>query len=153
MAAERGHASMHAAQEKKAMEEEGNEEPEGSEEQAAKTTDEQTEARREAMQSLEESLPVFLRTAWDMSAMDVSSTAAGVCEKLTKDISVPWQIRYRRAIALQQLGRIFLDASQAGCEVDGTGSAKESIEQALFGSLKKGGNKKGDKGDRSPRPQ
>merc|ERR1712151_1277518 len=117
----------------------------GSEEQAAKTTDEQTEARKEAMQSLEESLPVFLQTAWDVSAMDVSSTAFTVSEKLTKDISVPWQIRYRRAVALQQLGRIFLDASQAGCEVDGTGSAKESFEQALFGSVTKGNSKSGNK--------
>merc|ERR1712187_351586 len=107
--------------------------------------DTEGETKRESMEgdpikSFEESLPVFLQTAWDMSAMDISSTASGVCNKLIKDVSVPWQLRVRRARALQRLGRIFLDAS-ADSDLDPTGSAKQQLEEAFLGSIKQKGQK------------
>merc|ERR1719198_546298 len=70
------------------------------------------EATRQAYASLEESLPVFLQMIWDISAIDILNTLQEVCNKCLKDISVPWQIRYRRAVALQRLGRIFRDVGQ-----------------------------------------
>ncbi|CAK0799883.1 unnamed protein product [Prorocentrum cordatum] len=44
---------------------------------------------------LNDSLPVFLQTIWDVSVMDIESTLWAVCDKVLKDISVPWQIRCR----------------------------------------------------------
>eukprot|EP00435_Cladocopium_sp_Y103_P072587 s164_g40.t1 len=69
-------------------------------------------AARQALTSLEGSLPVFLQAIWDISQMDIESTVYKVCDRALKDISVPWQIRYRRAIALKRLGQIFRDAGQ-----------------------------------------
>lgn len=88
------------------------------------------------MASLEGSLPIFLQTAWEMSALDVESTAQTVCNKLLKDVSVPWQIRLRRANALQRLGRIFVDCSQGGStEVGDAGTVKQQLEEALHKSV------------------
>mmetsp|Transcript_66134 Transcript_66134/g.175253 ORF Transcript_66134/g.175253 Transcript_66134/m.175253 type:complete len:862 (-) Transcript_66134:265-2850(-) len=88
------------------------------------------------MASLEGSLPIFLQTAWEMSALDVESTARAVCNKLLKDVSVPWQIRLRRANALQRLGRIFVDCSQGGStEVGDAGTVKQQLEEALHKSV------------------
>ena len=88
------------------------------------------------MASLEGSLPIFVQTAWEMSALDVESTARAVCNKLLKDVSVPWQIRLRRANALQRLGRIFVDSSQGGStEVGDAGTVKQQLEEALHKSV------------------
>ncbi|CAE7351245.1 ATJ10 [Symbiodinium natans] len=72
------------------------------------------EAARQALTSFEGSLPVFLQTIWDVSQMDIESTLYKVCDKVLKDISVPWQIRYRRALALKRLGQMFRDAGFVG---------------------------------------
>merc|ERR1740129_2702768 len=94
------------------------------------------EARQNAMESLEESLPVFLQTIWQLSALDIETTSREVSEMLTKDSSVPWQIRVRRAHALQRLGRIFLDCgTEESMDIDGE-SAKKKFEDALIGSVK-----------------
>merc|ERR1711968_180189 len=74
------------------------------------------ETKQQTMSSLEDSLPVFLETIWDMAVVDIESTVRVVCKKLTKDVSVPWQIRVRRAHALARIGRVFLDYSQVECE-------------------------------------
>merc|ERR1712032_1405649 len=95
------------------------------------------QAKRNAMESLEDSLPVFLQTIWELSAMDIESTARAVGDMLTKDSSVPWQLRVRRAHALQRLGQIFLACGTPENmeDVDG-GSAKQKFEEALMGSVK-----------------
>lgn len=98
------------------------------------------EAARQAMHSLEESLPVFLQTIWDVSVVDIETTTIHICDKALKDISVPWQIRHRRAIALQRLGRLFRDSGQVE-HTDLTQSqvAKQHLEEALYGAIKEQG--------------
>merc|ERR1712083_251266 len=87
------------------------------------------EEKKMAAQKMEESLPVFLQTVWDCSVMDIESTLRHICDKALKDISVPWQIRHRRARALLRLGRVFRDVGQLEhtdislCEV-----AKQHVE-------------------------
>jgi len=95
------------------------------------------QARQSAMDSLEDSLPVFLQTIWEFSAMDIETTARTVGEMLTKDSSVPWQLRVRRAHALQRLGHIFLACGTAeSMEHVGGGGARKKFEEALMGSVK-----------------
>mmetsp|Transcript_59018 Transcript_59018/g.111184 ORF Transcript_59018/g.111184 Transcript_59018/m.111184 type:complete len:946 (+) Transcript_59018:59-2896(+) len=98
------------------------------------------EAVRETMSSLEDSLPVFLQTIWDLSAIDIESTLKHVCSKVLKDISVPWQIRYRRALALLRLGRVFRDVGQVEhSDFSQSQVAKQHLEEALYGAIKERG--------------
>lgn len=109
---------------------------EGDEEDQAK----KEKAQRETLSSLEDSLPVFLQTIWDVSAVDIESTLRHVCDKVLKDISVPWQIRYRRAVALLRLGRVFRDVGQVEhADVSQSQVAKQHLEEALYGAIKEKG--------------
>lgn len=95
------------------------------------------EAARQTMSSLEESLPVFLQTIWDVSAVDIESTLRHVCDKVLKDVSVPWQVRQRRAVAMLRLGRIFRDAGQMErTDLSQSQVAKQHLEEALYGALR-----------------
>lgn len=86
---------------------------------------------------LNDSLPVFLQTIWDVSVMDIETTLWTVCDKVLKDISVPWQIRYRRALALRRLGRAFRDAGQAEhADLTDTNTARQHLEEALLSAIK-----------------
>merc|ERR1712136_215215 len=60
------------------------------------------EKKDEAGKHLDESFPVILQTIWDFSSIDIEGTVRRVCNKLLKDSSVPWQIRFRRAVALRR---------------------------------------------------
>lgn len=103
---------------------------------AMKAREDDPDLEMKTLASLEDSLPIFLQTAWEMSALDVESTGRIVCEKLLKDVSVPWQIRFRRAGALQRLGRIFLDCSQGGStEVGDAEAVRRQLEEALHKSV------------------
>mmetsp|Transcript_102297 Transcript_102297/g.257674 ORF Transcript_102297/g.257674 Transcript_102297/m.257674 type:complete len:616 (+) Transcript_102297:30-1877(+) len=94
-------------------------------------------AARETMSSLEDSLPVFLQTIWDVSAVDIESTLRSVCNKVLKDVSVPWQIRHRRAIAMLRLSRIFRDVGQVEhTDLSQSTVAKQHLEEALYGAIK-----------------
>jgi hypothetical protein len=99
--------------------------------------DPESNARREAyrqnvLQGVEESLPLFLQAIWDINVLDIEKTVRNVCDKVLKDVSVPWQICYRRAFALLRLGRLFCDI---GCvdtsDVSNANGAKKHIEQAI----------------------
>mmetsp|Transcript_23735 Transcript_23735/g.74712 ORF Transcript_23735/g.74712 Transcript_23735/m.74712 type:complete len:912 (-) Transcript_23735:89-2824(-) len=95
------------------------------------------EAARQTMSSLEDSLPVFLQTIWDVSAVDIENTLRHVCDKVLKDISVPWQIRYRRATALVRFGRVFRDVGQVEhTDLSQSQVAKQHLEEALYGALR-----------------
>lgn len=95
------------------------------------------EAARVALSSFETSLPVFLQTIWDISQLDIESTVRKVCEKVLKDVSVPWQIRYRRAEALLRLGRIFRDAGQVELrDISQSQVAKQHLEEALYSAIR-----------------
>merc|ERR1712048_897080 len=92
------------------------------------------EAARQAMESFEESLPLFLQTVWDISAIDIETTLRRICNKVIKDISAPWQIRYRRATALLRLGHVFRDAGQIEyADLSQSAAAKQHLEEALYG--------------------
>lgn len=106
----------------------------GAEEQGA----EQAAAQRA---SLEESLPVFLQTIWDVSAVDIENTISAVCNKVLKDVSVPWQIRERRAIALLRLGRVFRDVGQyEQSDISQSNVAKQHLEEAFLSALREKGS-------------
>ena len=50
---------------------------------------------------------------------------------------MPWQIRVRRAVALQKLGRIFQDVGQVErCDLTQPNAAKQQLEEAIFGSIR-----------------
>ena len=94
-------------------------------------------AARQALTSLEGSLPVFLQTIWDISQMDIENTVYRVCDRALKDISVPWQIRYRRALALKRLGQIFRDAGQVELkDLTNAQIAKQQLEEALYSAIR-----------------
>mmetsp|Transcript_37711 Transcript_37711/g.56276 ORF Transcript_37711/g.56276 Transcript_37711/m.56276 type:complete len:220 (+) Transcript_37711:3-662(+) len=117
--------------------------PSSQERNAAKAAQEQEKKEkvaREAMASLEGSLPVFLQTIWDVSAIDIESTLSAVCDKVLKDVSVPWQIRHRRARALLRLARIFRDVGQIEhTDLSQASTAKQHLEEALYGAIKERG--------------
>lgn len=95
------------------------------------------EAQRQTMTSLEDSLPVFLQTIWDVSVVDIEKTLVHICGNVLKDISVPWQIRYRRAMALLRLGRIFRDVGQVEhTDISQSQVAKQHLEEALYGAMR-----------------
>jgi len=99
--------------------------------------DKKEEAIRQTMSSLEESLPVVLQTTWDWCVVDIEATLRQVCSKVLKDVSVPWQIRYRRALALQRLGRVFRDVGQVEhSDFSQSTVAKQHLEEALYGAIR-----------------
>merc|ERR1740121_1588031 len=65
--------------------------------------------RKIVEEALDEALPIFLQTAWAAVVTDIDGTIKEVGRKLLKDKSVSWQIRVRRAQALQRLGEIFME--------------------------------------------
>jgi len=98
-----------------------------------KEEDQNEEEHTKFSQELEESLPVFLEAMWTVSVMDIESTIKGVCDKILKDISVPWQLRYRRAQSLLWLGRAFRDAGQSdGKEFATPQAARDKIVEAMI---------------------
>lgn len=99
------------------------------------------EATRQMVTSLEpifeEGLPVVLQLIWDISALDIENTLRHVCAKLLKDISVPWQIRHRRAMALLRVGRVFRDVGQVEhSDFSQSQVAKQHLEEALYGAIR-----------------
>lgn len=98
------------------------------------------QAAKETMTSLEDSLPVFLQTIWDVSALDIENTLHHVCDKVLKDISVPWQIRHRRAVAMMRLARIFRDVGQVEhADLSQSSAAKQHLEEAFYGAIREKG--------------
>eukprot|EP00929_Paragymnodinium_shiwhaense_P079707 TRINITY_DN41545_c0_g1_i1.p1 TRINITY_DN41545_c0_g1~~TRINITY_DN41545_c0_g1_i1.p1 ORF type:complete len:1020 (-),score=191.72 TRINITY_DN41545_c0_g1_i1:72-3041(-) len=97
----------------------------------------EAEQQKDMFASLEENLPVFMQTLWDFCALDIESTLRNICNKILKDISVSWQIRYRRALALQKMGRIFRDVGQVEYnDFSQPKSVKQHLENALFEATK-----------------
>eukprot|EP00435_Cladocopium_sp_Y103_P057252 s178_g19.t1 len=75
-----------------------------SKDREAPVTEEQAQQVEAAM---DDALPLFLQTAWSYVVQDIDRTVRDVGRKFLQDKSVPWQIRIRRAQALQLLGEIF----------------------------------------------
>lgn len=104
------------------------------------------EASKEVQDAMDDALPTFLQTAWSLVVRDIDSTMKSVARKLLQDKSVPWQIRVRRAQALQRLGKIFTQegtrAASAAAAAGGSagaaasGGAKDVLQEALLGSMR-----------------
>jgi len=77
-----------------------------------------------------ENWAVFVQTLWDVCALDIASTLPKVCEKVLEDISVSRQTRYKRAVALQRLGRIFKE--HRGLEQKKKNCEEAQLERALY---------------------
>jgi len=100
-------------------------------------------ALQKAMEeALDEALPIFLQTAWAAVVTDIDGTIKEVGRKVLKDKGVPWQIRLRRAQALQCIGQLF---SEEGAKVIAEGGdfakmtsdvAKATLQEALVGSVR-----------------
>lgn len=115
-------------------------EEEGDETNDRKSKAEDDKAAEEAAQKqMEEALPVFLKTAWSATVMDLDKTLKIVARNILKDQSVPWQITIRRAEALQILGKIFSSLGKQEAEEQKQREAPKTTEQfqeALMGSLR-----------------
>jgi len=111
----------------------------------AREGEEQEEELRKAMEgALENALPTFLQTAWAAVVTDIDGTIKEVGRKLLKDKSVSWQIRLRRAQALQFLGRILYEEGMKESQNQGdtasrvmtSEAAKATLQEALMGSVR-----------------
>jgi len=101
------------------------------------THEEKVEFSRKMEGKVKEHVPVFVEAVWDFCACDVERNVRDVCRKLLKDMSVPWVVRYRRALALRRLGRIFQDAGLHG-NVETVSDGSETmrrIEQMIHASM------------------
>jgi len=92
--------------------------------------------------AIDDALPTFLQTAWSYVVRDIDSTMRDVGRKFLQDKSVPWQIRIRRAQALQRLGQIFAAAAQEEAERGerprsvAAEEAKARLQEAIIGATK-----------------
>lgn len=120
----------HAEQSAESTGEDDNENPQQSRPDSGKSVWEE---------AFDEALPQFLETTWASVVMDIDGTLTEVCRKLLKDKSVPWQIRIRRAQALQRLGQIFADAGRKAMAVNSASgaltseAARSRLQEALAG--------------------
>uniref|UniRef100_A0A7S4VU03 J domain-containing protein n=1 Tax=Alexandrium monilatum TaxID=311494 RepID=A0A7S4VU03_9DINO len=123
----------------------GEDQPGSSPGAEAGTVQEDDEAQRKAVEeALDAALPVFLQTAWAAVVTDIDGSIKEVGRKLLKDKSVPWQIRIRRAQALQRLGQIFSQEGAKAVAVQGDTSARvmtseaarATLQEALLGSCR-----------------
>ena len=85
--------------------------------------------------AMEESMPLFLQTVWDFSVMDILKTTKHVSKLILKDTSVPWQVVHRRALAMERLGRIFMDVGNAAMQENHLST--EAFAQALQSSVRR----------------
>jgi len=115
---------------------------EGDEEAKTKRAEEQAKKIEAA---LDDALPTFLQTSWAYVVRDIDQTAKEVGRKFLQDKSVPWQIRIRRAQALQRLGQIFVEEGQSaeaaqgsekGARTLASEEAKAMLQEALVGSVR-----------------
>ena len=101
-------------------------------------TEEQAQQVEAAM---DDALPLFLQTAWSYVVRDIDRTVRDVGRKFLQDKSVPWQIRIRRAQALQLLGEIFqteaASAKATGQDAGAAdGTAKAVLQEAMLGAMR-----------------
>jgi hypothetical protein len=103
---------------------------------------ENIDERTQFMAEVERSLPILLETAWNKCQVDVEDTLKTSTRMLLKDVSVPWQLRIRRAVALRKLGHIFqevaLSYTDSSQTVSSTSAAdlRQTVEEALLSSIK-----------------
>jgi DnaJ-domain-containing protein 1 len=97
---------------------------------------------------LEEVLPLLMETAWSICQVDVEETVKASAKIVLKDISIPWQLRMKRAYALRRLGRIFEEvAFSYSDQIDDDVARKDgeflmrNIEAALLGSIRESSKK------------
>lgn len=105
-------------------------------EEAAKAAQEVQAKEVEA--ALDQALPGFLQTAWSYVVRDVDSTTKQVGRKLLQDKAVPWQVRIRRAQALQCLGQIFREvaAEKDPTTVAASEEVKAKLHEAFAGAVR-----------------
>eukprot|EP00930_Biecheleria_cincta_P037841 TRINITY_DN26000_c0_g1_i1.p1 TRINITY_DN26000_c0_g1~~TRINITY_DN26000_c0_g1_i1.p1 ORF type:complete len:764 (+),score=192.93 TRINITY_DN26000_c0_g1_i1:46-2337(+) len=93
-------------------------------------------------EALDEALPIFLQTAWAAVVTDIDGTIKEVGRKVLKDKGVPWQIRLRRAQALQRIGQLFSEEGGKAIAEGGdfakmtSDVAKATLQEALVGSVR-----------------
>ncbi|CAD7927354.1 unnamed protein product [Amoebophrya sp. A25] len=106
-------------------------------EEQAKKQEEKKKRREAAVKEMENTLPLFLEIIWELSASDIETTVGMVCKLFLYDVSVPWIIRFRRAAALQRVGRMFQDVAAADSDSLDGNQARTRLEQALVQTITK----------------
>jgi len=80
--------------------------------------------------AMDDALPTFLQTAWSYVVRDIDNTMKEVARKFVQDKSVPWQIRIRRAQALQRLGQLFAEEAAKADAAQGDAKASKGMASA-----------------------
>ncbi|KAI2505442.1 hypothetical protein MHU86_8965 [Fragilaria crotonensis] len=65
------------------------------------------EQAQQMAEHIDDSLPAFLEFAWAINKRDIQQTLRKVCKKVFNDASVPKEVRFERAEAVQILGSEF----------------------------------------------
>jgi len=106
------------------------------------SVDVEAEQSRAMEAAFDSALPTWMKTAWYWVVRDIDTTVKNVSRKFLQDKSVPWQIRIRRAHALERLGQIFSEEAKAAAAA-GPGEqtvtpeeVKAKIQEALMGSMR-----------------
>jgi hypothetical protein len=97
------------------------------------------EENAEMKKQMEESLPVLLETAWSMCQVDIEDTLKISTKMVLKDVTVPWQLRIKRAYAMRRLGRIFEEVAttyESGAGVEASAEqVMRQIEEAFISTI------------------
>ena len=80
-------------------------------------------------------MPQFLATVWSVSVVDIAKHSKAVAKKILLDTSVSWQTLWRRAQALEKLGRIWRGVGAA--RRDATKADIADVEKALYASIRR----------------
>jgi len=128
------------------------------EQERAKVKEDNRKKREEMMQeTLGRNLSWFLDLIWHVVESDIDKTLQQVTKLYLYDVSVPWIIRIRRALALQRLGRIFMDIASSGHEQDEGLSdlerIKRKVEEALMHSVQKSQKDEDERGSKKKSPR
>ena len=95
-----------------------------------------THAAADVQEMFAEAFPQFLATVWDVSVIDIAKNAKGTAKKLLLDLSVPWQVLWRRAKALELLGRVWRGIGVTRVELAKRGNIQD-VEKALHSSIRR----------------
>jgi hypothetical protein len=81
--------------------------------EVSKEDPKKAEAEKGVPNITEQGLESVLETLWNFTVVDVESTLRGVCTKVLKDSSIPFDDRVKRAEGMLIIGEIFQSLAQS----------------------------------------
>ena len=97
----------------------------------------QAEAAAKIEELFQEAFPQFMETVWDVSVIDIAKTSKAVAKKVLLDLSVPWQIQWRRAKALELFGRIWRGIGTARLGGKAAATMEDEVQKAFASSIRR----------------